>query len=45
MAAEQEQKATSKVQRPVDQTMQNASDKSSAAMGKVDSKLDSLLGK
>jgi len=45
MAAGQKQKAAGKGQNSVDQTMQNASDKSDAAMEKVDSKLDSLLGK
>jgi len=40
-----EQQASDKVQSPVDQTIQKASDKSDAAMGKIDSKLDNLLGK
>jgi len=40
-----EQQASDKVQSPVDQTIQKASDKSDAAMGSVDSKLNSLLGK
>ena len=45
MAAEQKQKAAGKAQTQVDQTMQKASDQSGAAMGKVDRKVDSLLGK
>ena len=44
-ATQEKQKASDKVQSPVNQTMQKASDKSDAAMGKIDSKLDNLLGK
>jgi F0F1-type ATP synthase membrane subunit b/b' len=44
-ATQEKQKASDEVQSQVNQTMQKTSDKSDAAMGKVDSKLDNLLGK
>jgi hypothetical protein len=44
-STQEKQQASDKVQSQVDRTMQKASDKSDAAMGSVDSKLDNLLGK
>ena len=44
-STQEKQQASDKVQSQVDRTMQKASDKSDAAMGSVDSKLNNLLGK
>ena len=44
-STQEKQQASDKVQSQVDRTMQKASDKSDAAMGSVDSKLDNLLRK